>query len=122
VRASPKLYSEYLKRSDTLTTAGILVFQGTADGRFVAYDATTGKMLWETPTGNGVVAAVTLRDARASNSLTFSKSEQNSTAPGWRRLQTISHHRPSRHLPVTESGLLPPDVKGLHRAVISSLA
>jgi hypothetical protein len=120
VRASPKLYSEYLKRSGTLTTAGNLVFQGTADGRLGAYDATTGKTLGET--GNGVVAAVTLRDARASNSLTFSKSEQNSTAPGWRRLQTISHHRPSRHLPVTESGLLPPDVKGLHRAVISSLA
>ena len=41
----------------TLTTAGNLVFQGTADGRFVAYDATTGKTLWETPTGTGVVAA-----------------------------------------------------------------
>jgi len=41
----------------TLTTAGNLVFQGTADGRFVAYDATTGKSLWETPTGTGVVAA-----------------------------------------------------------------
>jgi quinohemoprotein ethanol dehydrogenase len=41
----------------TLTTAGNLVFQGTADGRFVAYDARNGKMLWETPTGTGVVAA-----------------------------------------------------------------
>jgi quinohemoprotein ethanol dehydrogenase len=41
----------------TLTTAGNLVFQGTADGRFAAYDATTGKSLWETPTGTGVVAA-----------------------------------------------------------------
>jgi quinohemoprotein ethanol dehydrogenase len=41
----------------TVTTAGNLVFQGTADGRFVAYDATTGKTLWETPTGTGVVAA-----------------------------------------------------------------
>ena len=41
----------------TLTTAGNLVFQGTADGRFVAYDATSGKTLWETPTGTGVVAA-----------------------------------------------------------------
>jgi quinohemoprotein ethanol dehydrogenase len=41
----------------TLTTAGNLVFQGTADGRFVAYDATTGKSVWETPTGTGVVAA-----------------------------------------------------------------
>jgi quinohemoprotein ethanol dehydrogenase len=41
----------------TLTTAGNLVFQGTADGRFVAYDATKGTKLWEIPTGTGVVAA-----------------------------------------------------------------
>ncbi len=41
----------------TLTTAGNLVFQGTADGRFVAYDARSGKKLWESPTGTGVVAA-----------------------------------------------------------------
>lgn len=41
----------------TLTTAGNLVFQGTADGRFVAYDARNGKKLWEAPTGTGVVAA-----------------------------------------------------------------
>ena len=31
----------------TLTTAGNLVFQGTADGRFIAYNATTGEKLWE---------------------------------------------------------------------------
>lgn len=41
----------------TLTTAGNLVFQGTADGRFIAYNATTGEKLWEAPTGTGVVAA-----------------------------------------------------------------
>ena len=41
----------------TLATAGNLVFQGTADGRFVAYDATTGEKLWDAPTGTGVVAA-----------------------------------------------------------------
>ena len=41
----------------TLTTAGNLVFQGTADGRFIAYDAKSGEKLWETPTGTGVVAA-----------------------------------------------------------------
>lgn len=41
----------------TLTTAGGLVFQGTADGRFVAYDARTGQPLWEVPVGTGVVAA-----------------------------------------------------------------
>jgi len=41
----------------TLTTAGGLVFQGTADGRFIAYDAATGEVLWQTPVGSGVVAA-----------------------------------------------------------------
>lgn len=41
----------------TLSTAGNLVFQGTADGRFVAYNAKTGEKLWEVATGTGVVAA-----------------------------------------------------------------
>ena len=40
----------------TTTTAGNLVFQGTADGRFVTYNAKTGEKLWEAPTGAGVVA------------------------------------------------------------------
>jgi quinohemoprotein ethanol dehydrogenase len=40
----------------TLTTAGNLVFQGSADGRFIAYNATTGEKLWESPTGTGIVA------------------------------------------------------------------
>jgi len=41
----------------TLSTAGGLVFEGTADGRFVAYRATDGKPLWESPAGTGVIAA-----------------------------------------------------------------
>ncbi|MGO3934794.1 PQQ-dependent dehydrogenase, methanol/ethanol family [Rhodopseudomonas pseudopalustris] len=41
----------------TLTTAGNLVFQGTADGRFVAYNAKTGEKLWQSPLGTGAVAA-----------------------------------------------------------------
>lgn len=41
----------------TLSTAGNLVFQGTADGRFVAYDARNGHKLWESPVGSGVIAA-----------------------------------------------------------------
>jgi quinohemoprotein ethanol dehydrogenase len=41
----------------TLTTAGNLVFQGTADGRLAAYNAKSGEKLWETATGTGVVAA-----------------------------------------------------------------
>jgi PQQ-dependent dehydrogenase (methanol/ethanol family) len=40
-----------------LTTAGNLVFQGTSDGRFVAYNAKTGEKLWESPMGTGVIAA-----------------------------------------------------------------
>ncbi len=41
----------------TLATAGNLVFQGTADGRFIAYNAKSGAKLWETAVGTGVVAA-----------------------------------------------------------------
>ena len=41
----------------TLTTAGDLVFQGTADARFMAFNARTGDPLWESPMGTGVIAA-----------------------------------------------------------------
>ncbi|MBV1886275.1 MAG: c-type cytochrome, partial [Parvibaculaceae bacterium] len=40
-----------------LTTAGNLVFQGTADGRFVAYNAETGALVWEANVQTGIVAA-----------------------------------------------------------------
>ena len=40
----------------TLTTAGNLVFQGTADGRFVVYSADKGAKLWEVTIGTGVIA------------------------------------------------------------------
>jgi quinohemoprotein ethanol dehydrogenase len=40
----------------TLSTAGNLVFQGTADAKFVAYSADRGEKLWEFPTQTGVVA------------------------------------------------------------------
>jgi quinohemoprotein ethanol dehydrogenase len=43
--------------SGTLSTAGNLVFQGTADGRFVAYSADKGEKLWEMPVGTGVIAS-----------------------------------------------------------------
>jgi quinohemoprotein ethanol dehydrogenase len=39
-----------------LTTAGNLLFQGTGDGRFVAYAADTGKSLWAVPTLIGIIA------------------------------------------------------------------
>ena len=41
----------------TLTTAGNLVFQGTADGRFVAYSADKGAKLWEVNVGTGIIAS-----------------------------------------------------------------
>jgi PQQ-dependent dehydrogenase (methanol/ethanol family) len=40
-----------------LATAGNLVFQGTADQRFVAYRADSGEKLWEAAAQSGVVAA-----------------------------------------------------------------
>ena len=41
----------------TLSTAGNLVFQGTADGELVAFTADNGEPLWRFPTQTGVVAA-----------------------------------------------------------------
>ncbi len=39
-----------------LTTAGNLLFQGTGDGKLVAYAADTGKIAWAVPTMIGIVA------------------------------------------------------------------
>jgi quinohemoprotein ethanol dehydrogenase len=39
-----------------LTTAGDLLFQGTGDGRFVAYAAGSGKVLWAVPVMIGIMA------------------------------------------------------------------
>ncbi|MBK7609024.1 MAG: PQQ-binding-like beta-propeller repeat protein [Saprospiraceae bacterium] len=39
-----------------LATASDIVWQGTADGRFVAYDAAIGTKIWETNVGGGVIA------------------------------------------------------------------
>ncbi|NND49656.1 MAG: PQQ-binding-like beta-propeller repeat protein, partial [Rhizobiales bacterium] len=41
----------------TMATAGGLVFQGTADGKFNAYDAKDGKELWSFDAGLGIMAA-----------------------------------------------------------------
>ena len=40
----------------TLATAGNLVFQGTAAGDFIAYNAATGQKLWSAFAGTGIVA------------------------------------------------------------------
>jgi len=43
-----------------LATAGGLVFSGgTNDRRIHAFDASTGKLLWEFPTGSGILAPPT---------------------------------------------------------------
>lgn len=49
---------EYLSpwNGGTTTTAGGLVFQGSADARFIAYDAKTGDALWQVPVSSGVIA------------------------------------------------------------------
>ncbi len=40
-----------------MTSAGGLVFQGTAEGKFIAYDANNGDKLWESNVGSGVIAS-----------------------------------------------------------------
>ena len=47
---------ETMWNGGVLTTASGLVFQGTGDGRFVAYEGATGAKLWESPTVTGVIA------------------------------------------------------------------
>jgi quinohemoprotein ethanol dehydrogenase len=48
---------ETIWNGGTLATAGDLVFQGTADGYFSAYDASTGQRLWHFNAGLGIIAA-----------------------------------------------------------------
>jgi quinohemoprotein ethanol dehydrogenase len=48
---------EHMWNGGTLTTAGGLVFQGTADGKLIAYSADRGDRLWEFAVGNGIMAA-----------------------------------------------------------------
>lgn len=46
----------YFLNGGVVATAGDLVFQGTAEGKFLAYDARNGKELWSYSTVNGIVA------------------------------------------------------------------
>jgi alcohol dehydrogenase (cytochrome c) len=43
--------------SGVLTTGGGLVFAGTPEGEFKAYDQDTGKELWSYQTGSGIVGS-----------------------------------------------------------------
>jgi quinohemoprotein ethanol dehydrogenase len=52
-----KVQHDTLWNGGTLATAGNLVFQGTADGYFAAYDALTGRRVWRFNAGLGIIAA-----------------------------------------------------------------
>ena len=58
VARKPKWTVEYgaYWNGGTLATAGNLVFQGTAAGDFIAYNASTGDKLWSAYAGTGIVA------------------------------------------------------------------
>jgi len=50
------VWHKWLWNGGTLSTAGGLVFQGTADGWITAYDAAEGKALWRFDAGLGIIA------------------------------------------------------------------
>jgi len=56
-RAAWRVPRKTVWNGGTLATAGNLVFQGTAEGRLLAYDAATGRRLWSFNAGLGVIAA-----------------------------------------------------------------
>jgi quinohemoprotein ethanol dehydrogenase len=51
-----KVQHPFMWNGGTLSTSGNLVFQGTADGFFSAYDAESGKRLWRFNAGLGIIA------------------------------------------------------------------
>lgn len=75
----------------TLTTAGNLVFQGTADGHFVAYNAENGTKLWEVATGTGVVAAPVTYEVDGVQYITI--------AAGWGGVYGLSAQHASSNTP-----------------------
>jgi quinohemoprotein ethanol dehydrogenase len=56
-QAAWEIPQQSVPNGGTLTTAGGLLFQGRADGRFNAYDAKTGEELWNFDMGLGMTAA-----------------------------------------------------------------
>ncbi len=82
----------------TLSTEGNLVFQGTNDGRFVAYDATDGKKLWEKYVGTGIVAGPVTYSVDGNQYVTvaagwggvYALMQKHGTEEGDRRVYTFS--------------------------------
>lgn len=71
----------------TLSTAGGLVFEGSADARLIAFNAKTGEKLWDTPTGTGVVAAPISYEIDGKQYITV--------AAGWGGVYGLSEHASS---------------------------
>ena len=77
----------------TLATAGNLVFQGTADGRFVAYNAKSGEKVWEAAVGTGAVAAPSTYEVDGTQYV--------SIAVGWGGVYGLSQRATEREGPGT---------------------
>ena len=56
-KARWRVQQDTLWNGGTLSTAGDLVFQGTGDGFFTAYDAASGERLWRFNAGLGIIGA-----------------------------------------------------------------
>ena len=59
-----KVHHDFIFNGGILSTAGDLVFQGTADGYFTAYEAGTGRQVWSFNAGLGIIAAPMTYQAR----------------------------------------------------------
>ncbi|MGI9345136.1 MAG: PQQ-dependent dehydrogenase, methanol/ethanol family [Gammaproteobacteria bacterium] len=84
---------EHPWNAGVLTTAGGLVFHGSSAGAFAAYDAATGKKLWETDVQTGVIApAVTYEvDGEQYISLSAGYGGAFGLSAGWPTRQETSH-------------------------------
>lgn len=73
VKQAPAWTQEYVApwNGGTLSTAGNLVFQGTADGHAVAYAADSGKKLWQTGVNSGAMAGPVTYEVNGEQYVTF---------------------------------------------------
>ncbi|KQW41633.1 MULTISPECIES: PQQ-dependent dehydrogenase, methanol/ethanol family [Pseudomonas] len=74
VKQKPVWKQAYISAGNggTLSTAGNLVFQGTADGHVVAYSADKGKKLWEHRANSGVMAGPVTYTVKGEQYVAFS--------------------------------------------------